>query len=58
MTSYEKVREVLDWAVTEAGAPSVAVQIKDENGTWFGSRGPRRPDDRRDTGTRRAVAHR
>ncbi|TCO62724.1 serine hydrolase domain-containing protein [Actinocrispum wychmicini] len=36
----EKVREVLDWAVTGGGAPSVAVQIQDDNGTWFGSAGP------------------
>ncbi|WHT16143.1 serine hydrolase [Crossiella sp. CA-258035] len=34
-----KVREILDWAVTEAGAPSLAVRIQDGDGVWFGSAG-------------------
>ncbi|GGS19185.1 D-alanyl-D-alanine carboxypeptidase [Streptomyces aureoverticillatus] len=31
----DKVCEILDWAVSEGGAPSVAVQIRDDDGLWF-----------------------
>ncbi|MEI5097416.1 serine hydrolase domain-containing protein [Streptomyces sp. PmtG] len=31
----DAVCEILDWAVSDAGAPSVAVQIQDGDGTWF-----------------------
>ncbi|MFD9907522.1 serine hydrolase domain-containing protein [Streptomyces sp. NPDC059063] len=31
----DKVCEILDWSVSEGGAPSVAVQIQDSDGSWF-----------------------
>ncbi|SHG27049.1 serine hydrolase domain-containing protein [Streptoalloteichus hindustanus] len=35
----QKVREAMDRAVKEMGAPSIVVQVQDDNGTWFGSAG-------------------
>ncbi|MGW0522277.1 serine hydrolase domain-containing protein [Crossiella sp. NPDC003009] len=35
----DKVRDILDWAVTEGGAPSIAVRVQDEGEAWFGSAG-------------------
>ncbi|MBB5957491.1 D-alanyl-D-alanine carboxypeptidase [Saccharothrix tamanrassetensis] len=35
----QKVRDAMDSAVNDLGAPSVVVQVRDENGTWFGSAG-------------------
>ncbi len=36
----QKVREAMESAVNDLGAPSVVVQVQDDNGTWFGSAGP------------------
>ncbi|WP_433269184.1 serine hydrolase domain-containing protein [Actinosynnema sp. CS-041913] len=35
----QKVREAMDSAVGDMGAPSVVVQVQDDDGTWFGSAG-------------------
>ncbi|WP_431047222.1 serine hydrolase domain-containing protein [Streptomyces sp. P1-3] len=35
----EKVQQVLDWAVAEVGVPGIVAEVKDANGTWFGSAG-------------------
>ncbi|MGO1051343.1 serine hydrolase domain-containing protein [Crossiella sp. CA198] len=64
MTEFESpgrdnVRAAMDTAVRDLGAPSVAVRIQDENGTWFGSAGladtvtgaPRVPEERLHTGS-------
>lgn len=55
----EKVRAAIDSVVGDMGAPSIVVQIQDDNGTWFGSAGsadtvtgaPRVPGEQLHTGS-------
>ncbi|WP_037971755.1 serine hydrolase domain-containing protein [Streptosporangium amethystogenes] len=39
MAAHEKVQQVLDWAVAEAGIPGIVADIKDGDRTWFGTAG-------------------
>ncbi|MFE3454258.1 serine hydrolase domain-containing protein [Nonomuraea sp. NPDC059194] len=35
----EKLQRVLDWAVAEVGVPGIVAEVRDANGTWFGTAG-------------------
>ncbi|WP_200824183.1 serine hydrolase domain-containing protein [Nonomuraea solani] len=55
----EKLQRVLDRAVTEVGVPGIVAEVRDTNGSWFGSAGvadletgaPRRPGESVHTGS-------
>ncbi|MFC7713271.1 hypothetical protein [Nonomuraea recticatena] len=39
MAAYEKLQQVLDWAVAEAGVPGIVADVRDGDRTWFGTAG-------------------
>ncbi|MFD0395826.1 hypothetical protein ACFQ3Z_42330 [Streptomyces nogalater] len=38
-TGRERVQRMLDQAVAELGVPGIVAEVRDANGTWFGSAG-------------------
>ncbi|MBE1559953.1 serine hydrolase domain-containing protein [Nonomuraea africana] len=39
MTGREKLQQVLDRAVAEVGVPGIVAEVRDANGSWFGTAG-------------------
>ncbi|MFH9424115.1 serine hydrolase domain-containing protein [Streptomyces sp. NPDC017529] len=38
-TGREKLRQMLEWAVAEVAVPGIVAEVRDAEGTWFGSAG-------------------